>query len=113
MVSTQGGALVLRTTIACGVFITVAVILRLMAQWRNNRKFHKDDWWIVATLVPSYAMLAVGMLSKALFPVCFEIELTRSVVTIGGGGKHISTLDEADLVLFLKVSLIFPTKQKS
>ena len=65
MALSQGGGVVLRTTIACGVLGTVSVILRLLAQWKNNRKFHKDDWWIVATLVPSYAMLAVGMLSKA------------------------------------------------
>lgn len=65
MASTHGRALVLRTIIACGVLETVAVILRLVAQWRNNRRFYKDDWWIVATLIPSYAMLAVGMLSEA------------------------------------------------
>ena len=65
MVFSQGGELVLRTTIACGVLETVAVILRLRAQWKNNQRFYKDDWWIVASLVPSYGMLAVGMLSES------------------------------------------------
>ena len=66
MVSSQGGELVLRTTIACGALETVAVVLRLMAQWKNNQRFYKDDWWIVISLLPSYGMLAVGMLSKSL-----------------------------------------------
>ncbi len=65
MLSSSGAELVLRTTIACGVLETVAVALRLMAQWKNNRRLYRDDWWIVASLVPSYAMLVVGMLSKS------------------------------------------------
>lgn len=65
MVLSRGGALVLRTTIACGVIVTAAVILRLIAHWRNNQRFYNDDWWIIATLIPTYAMLVVGMLSKA------------------------------------------------
>ena len=65
MIASRGEGLVFRATIACGVLETVAVLFRLIAQWKNNRKFYRDDWWIVASLLPSYAMLVVGMLSNA------------------------------------------------
>ena len=81
MVPNRGEGLVFRTTIACGVLETVAVVLRLLAQWKNNRRLYRDDWWIVASLVPSYAMLAVGMLSK-LFILA---RVTKYVLTLRSG----------------------------
>ena len=82
------GELVIKVTIACGLLETFAVILRLLARWRSKAAFAADDWWIVATLIPSYAMLAVGCL----------------MVTIGGGGRHGATLDMYQVQTFLKVS---------
>lgn len=81
------GDLVIKVTIACGVLETLAVFLRLLARWRSKAAFAADDWWIVATLIPSYAMLAVGTL----------------MVTIGGGGRHAETLDLHQIETFLKV----------
>ena len=81
------GDLVIRVTIVCGVLETLAVSLRLVARWRSKASFAADDWWIVATLLPSYAMLAVGCL----------------MVTIGGGGRHADTLDRYQIETFLKV----------
>ena len=81
------GDLVIRVTIACGILETLAVFLRLLARWRSKAAFAADDWWIVATLIPSYAMLAVGCL----------------MVTIGGGGRHAATLDLYQIETFLKV----------
>ena len=81
------GELVIKVTIACGVLETLAVVLRLLARWRSKAAFAADDWWIVATLIPSYAMLAVGCL----------------MVTIGGGGRHAETLNIHQIQNFLKV----------
>ena len=83
------GELVIKVTIACGILETVAVFLRLLARWRSKAAFAADDWWIVATLIPSYAMLAVGCL----------------MVTIGGGGRHGATLTLYQVETFLKVNL--------
>lgn len=66
MIANPGRDLVTRVTIACGVLETVAVCLRLLARCMGNSSLAADDWWIVATLVPSYAMLANGMIS--VFP---------------------------------------------
>lgn len=82
------GELVIKVTIVCGILETLAVILRLVARWRSKAAFAADDWWIVATLIPSYAMLTVGIL----------------MVTIGGGGRHAATLDLYQLETFLKVN---------
>ena len=81
------GELVIKVTIACGILETLAVFLRLLARWRSKAAFAADDWWIVATLLPSYAMLAVGCL----------------MVTIGGGGRHAATLSMYQIETFLKV----------
>lgn len=51
--------------IACGVIETVAVCLRLLARWKSKAQFAIDDWIIVATLIPSYAMLVLGTLSTS------------------------------------------------
>ena len=79
---------VIKLTIACGILETLAVALRLLARWRSKAAFAADDWWIVATLIPSYLMLAVGCL----------------MVTIGGGGRHAATLELYQIKTFLKVS---------
>lgn len=76
----------IKVTIACGILETLAVFLRLLARWRSKAAFAADDWWIVATLIPSYAMLAVGCL----------------MVTIGGGGRHMATLELYQVETFLK-----------
>ncbi|KAL9134101.1 MAG: hypothetical protein Q9175_004718 [Cornicularia normoerica] len=80
------GDLVIKVTIACGVLETLAVFLRLLARWKSKAAFAADDWWIVATLIPSYAMLAIGCL----------------MVTIGGGGRHAETLNLYQVETFLK-----------
>ncbi len=77
MVASRGEGLVVRTTIACGVLETLAVIFRLLAQWKNNRRFYRDDWWIVASLVPSYAMLAVGILSEFSLLPCMTASVDQ------------------------------------
>lgn len=57
---------VIRTTIACAVLETVAVVLRLVARWRSNASYAMDDWVLVASLVPSYAMLVDGLISALI-----------------------------------------------
>ena len=54
---------VAQVTVACGVLATVAVVLRFVARWRSKASFAADDWWMVASLIPSYSMLAVGSIS--------------------------------------------------
>ena len=63
---------VIRVTVACGVLATVAVCLRLVARWRSKAPFAADDWWVVATLIPSYGMLAVGSISVLIDPIIFH-----------------------------------------
>ena len=60
---------VINVTVACGILATVAVCLRLVARWRSKASFAADDWLMVASLVPSYAMLAVGSISLSTDPV--------------------------------------------
>ena len=54
---------VIRVTVACGILATVAVLLRFLARWRSKASFAADDWWMAASLIPSYGMLAVGSIS--------------------------------------------------
>lgn len=54
----------IRVTVACGILATVAVCLRFVARWRSKASFAADDWWIVASLIPLYCMLAVGSISS-------------------------------------------------
>ena len=63
---------VIRVTVVCGILASVAVSLRFMARWRSQASFAADDWWMVASLIPSYSMLAVGSISSFVdteFPI--------------------------------------------
>ena len=61
---------VIRVTVACGILATVAVCLRFVARWRSKASFAADDWWMVASLIPLYCMLAVGSISSFVHPAC-------------------------------------------
>ena len=61
--------------VACGVIETIAVCLRLLARWKTRAQFAVDDWLVVATLIPSYAMLVLGSFSTSLSKV-FRKRLT-------------------------------------
>ena len=65
MSTNSRGETVIHAGIICGVFQTLSVCLRLLARWKIKARFAADDWLIVATLIPSYAMLVVGSLSMA------------------------------------------------
>ena len=54
-----------RVAVACGVIETIAVCLRLLARWKTRAQFAIDDWLVVATLIPSYAMLVLGSFSMS------------------------------------------------
>lgn len=56
--------IVIIITYVDGVILAVAVALRLLARWRSKAGFAADDWWIVGSLIPSYAMLISGAMSK-------------------------------------------------
>ena len=58
------GEIVIIVTYVVGVILPVAVALRFLARWRSKAGFAADDWWIVASLIPSYGMLISGALSK-------------------------------------------------
>ena len=66
MSSNPKEGLVIRTTIACAVIETVAVVLRLIARWRSNATYASDDWVLLASLIPSYAMLANGLIRASM-----------------------------------------------
>ena len=55
--------MVLRVTVACGILATAAVSLRFVARRKSKASFAADDWWMVASLSPSYGMLIVGSIS--------------------------------------------------
>ena len=55
---------IVRVTVACGILATLAVFLRFLARWRSKASFAADDWCMLASLVPSYCMLAVGSISS-------------------------------------------------
>lgn len=93
---------VIHVTVACGVLATVAVCLRFAARWRSPASFAADDWWMVASLIPSYGMLAVGSISMLLHS-SISIMLTNRVITSGKGGQHADTLTESQIATFLKV----------
>lgn len=62
------GHAVVHATIALGVIDTIAVVLRLIARKRSIAKIGMDDWMIIASLVPAYAMIIAASLSLFASP---------------------------------------------
>ena len=73
MVPNPRGDEVIRVTVACGVLEATAVILRFVARWKTEAKYAADDWLILLTLLPSYAMLLAGWYSKP--SICAVIQV--------------------------------------
>ena len=65
MADNSVGHYVEHTSIALGVINTAAVALRILARWRSNAVFAADDALIIASLIPFYAMIAIGHLSQS------------------------------------------------
>lgn len=54
------GETIVNTSIAIGIIITFTVVLRFIARKKTKASLAADDWFILASLVPAYAMLAIA-----------------------------------------------------
>lgn len=54
------GETILNTSIAIAIIVTFAVILRFIARKKTKATLAADDWFILASLVPAYAMLVIA-----------------------------------------------------
>lgn len=59
-------------TISLTVLATVAVVLRLVARAKVQKiRLEADDWFIVAALVPTYAILACTIVGLSPSPIFY------------------------------------------
>lgn len=54
------GETIVNTSIAIAIIVTIAVILRFIARKKTKATLAADDWFILASLVPVYAMLVIA-----------------------------------------------------
>lgn len=54
------GETIVNTSIAIDIIVTFAVILRFIARKKTKASLAADDWFILASLVPAYAMLVIA-----------------------------------------------------
>ena len=54
------GHAILTISIACGILETIAVALRFLARRKIASKYRMDDWLILSSLIPNYAMIVAG-----------------------------------------------------
>lgn len=54
------GETIVNTSIAIAIIVTIAVILRFIARKKTKAMLAADDWFILASLVPAYAMLVIA-----------------------------------------------------
>ena len=63
MLSSALGNQVIQVGVVVATLETFAVILRLLARWKSKAVFAADDILVVMSLIPSYVMVLVGVLS--------------------------------------------------
>lgn len=56
----ERGETILNTSIAIAIIVTFAVILRFIARKKTQAMLAADDWFILASLVPAFAMLVIA-----------------------------------------------------
>lgn len=54
------GETIVNTSIAIAIIVTIAVILRFIARKKIKATLAADDWFILASLAPAYAMLVIA-----------------------------------------------------
>ena len=54
------GHAILSISIVCGILETVAVALRFLARQKVVARYHSDDWLLLSSLIPNYAMIVAG-----------------------------------------------------
>lgn len=72
MASNPRGQQVIQLSIAVGVIDTIAIALRVLARCNDGARLAFDDWLIVASLVPFYAMIVTSSLRRLLIPLAIE-----------------------------------------
>ena len=82
-------------TIGAGVSMAIvsilAVSLRFYAKWARRLKVSYDDWVCLAALVFALSLCVMGFISGYF-----------------GAGRHILSVSQADLVVYLKLAYAFP-----
>lgn len=61
------GPQVNRLSIALGVIVVVAVLLRLVARSKSKASFAIDDYWISVSLIPFFGMIVSSKLCRCLY----------------------------------------------
>ena len=62
--SNPRGAQAINVSIATGIIAAVAVILRIITRSRSKSVLAMDDWLVVGSLLPLFAMISASILSK-------------------------------------------------
>lgn len=57
------GDTILHTSIAIAIVVTLAVILRFLSRKKIKARLATDDWLMLASLLPTYAMLGIASIS--------------------------------------------------
>ena len=65
MVKNPVGNQVVLVSVALGVIDAIAAALRMLARWKSNSAFGADDALIIASLIPSSAMVVISYLSQS------------------------------------------------
>ena len=65
MVDNPVGNQVVLVSVALGVLDAIAAVLRMLARWKSNSAFGADDALILASLIPSTAMVVISYLSQS------------------------------------------------
>lgn len=71
------GEKIVNTSIAIAIIVTFAVILRFIARKKTKASLAADDWFILASLVPAYAMLVIASICWFIF-FLLETSLSQS-----------------------------------
>lgn len=76
------GHAILTISIACGALETIAVALRFIARRKLGAGLRSDDWLILLSLAPNYAMIVAGGFCESDRFVVISMGLT---LVVGSG----------------------------
>ncbi|KAH8689475.1 hypothetical protein BGW36DRAFT_412263 [Talaromyces proteolyticus] len=92
--------IVLGVTCTFWSLAVIIVVLRVFARTRVLKALGPDDWWMLAAI---HVSLIPRLLQK-------QISLSYCIGCMHGLGKHMKTVGEYDMAIFLKLSYIVPVQ---
>lgn len=101
---TNRGPIALATAVTLIIITTLTVVVKLWTRFATTRDFGGNDYMMMAATVSLHLELLMSTPTNSLQAFAFAQSVVLAIATDHGLGKHITDVEDSDLVKVSKVS---------